>query len=310
MTIKSIGTREIAAALPFAALIDHLGGALTQAAAAPLRLRLSTLAGRELLVMPAMDDRFAGVKILTVTSDNGAKGLPIIGGHFMLIDTRTGSALALMEADELTARRTAAVSALASRALSREDASRLLIVGSGHLAPYMAEAHAAVRPISHIEIWGRTPEKVEVTRKNISRRRPDLSVTIAGALASAVARADIVSVATRTTAPLLEGVWVTPGTHVDLVGGYRPDMREIDDLGLTQSLVYVDTIEGVLAEAGDIRSPIERKVVGPDIIAGDIHDLLTGAASHSPDQKTLFKSVGTALADLAAARLVWQKLGE
>lgn len=257
-----------------------------------------------------MDDRFAGVKILTVTSDNGAKGLPIIGGHFMLIDTRTGSALALMEADELTARRTAAVSALASRALSREDASRLLIVGSGHLAPYMAEAHAAVRPISHIEIWGRTPEKVEATRKNISRRRPDLSVTIAGALASAVARADIVSVATRATAPLLEGVWVTPGTHVDLVGGYRPDMREIDDLGLTQSLVYVDTIEGVLAEAGDIRSPIERKVVGPDIIAGDIHDLLIRATSNSPNQRTLFKSVGTALADLAAAALVWQKLGE
>ncbi|HET6526809.1 ornithine cyclodeaminase family protein [Sphingopyxis sp.] len=310
MTIKSIGTREVAAALPFWALINHLGAALTEVAAAPLRLRLSAPTGQELLVMPAMDDRFAGVKILTVTSGNGAKGLPVIGGHFMLIDTRTGSALALMEADELTARRTAAVSALASRALSREDASRLLIVGSGHLAPYMAEAHAAVRPISHIEIWGRTPEKVEATRKNISRRRPDLSVTIAGALASAVARADIVSVATRATEPLLKGAWVSPGTHVDLVGGYRPDMREIDDRGLTQSLVYVDTIEGVLAEAGDIRSPIERKVVGPDIIAGDIHDLLTGATSHSPDQRTLFKSVGTALADLAAATLVWQKLGE
>lgn len=310
MTIKSIGTREIAAALPFPALIDHLGSALAQAAAVPLRLRLSTLAGRELLVMPAMDDRFAGVKILTVTSDNGAKGLPVIGGHFMLIDTRTGSALALMEADELTARRTSAVSALASRALSREDASRLLVVGSGHLAPYMAEAHAAVRPIIHIEIWGRTPEKVEASRKEILRRRPDLSVTIAGALASAVARADIVSVATRATEPLIEGAWISPGTHVDLVGGYRPDMREIDDRGLAQSLVYVDTIEGVLAEAGDIRSPIERKVVGPDIIAGDIHDLVTSAASHSPDQRTLFKSVGSALADLAAAALVWQKLGE
>ena len=259
--------------------------------------------------MPAMDDRFGGVKILTVTGDNEAKGLPVIGGHFMLIDTQTGSTLALMEADELTARRTSAVSALASRALAREDANRLLIVGSGHLAPYMAEAHAAVRPISDIEIWGRTPAKVEASRKEISRRRPDLRVTVAGALASAVARADIVSVATRAKEPLIEGAWITPGTHVDLVGGYRPDMREIDDRGLAQSLVYVDTIEGVLAEAGDIRSPIERKVVGPEIIAGDIHDLVTGTASHLPDQRTLFKSVGSAPADLAAAAHVWQKLG-
>lgn len=275
-----------------------------------MRIKLSPNAGRELLVMPAVDDRLSGVKILTVTDENSAKGLPVISGHFMLIDTRSGATLALMEADELTARRTSAVSALASRALSRKDASRLLVVGSGHLAPYLAEAHAAVRPITHIEIWGRTPEKVEASRKEISRRRPDLSVTIAGALASAVTRADIVSVATRATTPLVEGAWITPGTHVDLVGGYRPDMREIDDRGLAQSLVYVDTIEGVLAEAGDIRSPIERNIVGPEIIAGDIHDLVTRASSHPPDQRTLFKSVGSALADLATAALVWQKLGE
>lgn len=308
--MRTIGARDIAQALPFAALIDHLATALLRPAAVPLRLAVSREAGRELLVMPVMADRYAGVKVLTVTADNGTRGLPVIGGHFMLTDTRSGTMLAIMDADELTARRTAAVSALASRALSKPHARHLLVLGTGHLAPYLAEAHASVRSIEMIEIWGRSPDKAARSCAEIQRRLPAASISVTNDLASAVARADIVSAATRATEPLIQGDWVQPGTHIDLVGGYRPDMREIDDQGIRQSAIFVDTLEGVLAEAGDIRQPIERGIIGADAILGDIRTLITQSASQGEERRTLFRSVGSALPDLAAAEMVWEKLGD
>lgn len=259
--------------------------------------------------MPVMTDRYAGVKVLTVTSENAARGMPVIGGIFILMDARTGATLATMDAEELTARRTAAVSALASRALSKPSANRLLLVGTGHLVPYLAEAHAAVRPIDTIEVWGRSPERASKSCEEILRRLPGVAVSVTNDLAASVTEADIVSAATRATDPLIKGAWVQSGTHVDLVGGYRPDMREIDDQGVRQSAIYVDTIEGALAEAGDLRTPIENCVIDPDAILGDIQTLITQPVSHSEDRPTLFKSVGSARSDLAAAQLVWEKLG-
>lgn len=308
--MKTIGAAQVAGALPLAALVDHLAIALRRPAAAPLRLGVSRQTGRELLVMPAMADRYAGVKILTVTADNGANGLPVIGGLFILIDTRTGETLAILDAEELTARRTAAISALAARALSRPDACRLLLLGTGHLAPFLAEAHAAIRPIDTVEVWGRSTVKAERTAAEVRRRLPDARVAIADDLAAAAGRADIISAATRATEPLIRGSWVKPGTHVDLVGGYRPDMREIDDQGVRQSVIYVDTVEGALAEAGDLRTPLEQGVIAPDAIRGDIGALVAGELALPPGTRTLFKSVGTALADLAAAELVWEKIGD
>ncbi|ALJ13612.1 ornithine cyclodeaminase family protein [Sphingopyxis macrogoltabida] len=308
--MRMIGAGEIVGALPFAALVDHLAVALLQPAAAPLRLGVSRGTGRELLVMPAMSDRYAGVKVLTVTANNGSNGLPVIGGLFIFIDARTGETLAIMDAEELTARRTAAVSALAARALAKPDARRLLLLGTGHLAPYLAEAHATVRPVDTIEVWGRSPDNAARTASEVARRLPEAKVTIANDLAAAARCADIISAATRSTEPLIRGEWVAPGTHVDLVGGYRPDMREIDDEGVRQSAIYVDTIDGALAEAGDLRTPLDNGVIGPDAIRGDIRVLATHPLSLPDGTRTLFKSVGTALADLAAAELVWEKLGD
>ena len=307
--MRTIGAGEIAVALPFADLIDHLAEALLRPAAAPLRLGVSRGTGRELLVMPAMADRYAGVKVLTVTADNGSNGLPVIGGLFIFIDARTGETLALFDAEELTARRTAAISALAARALSKPAARRLVLLGTGHLAPYLAEAHAMVRPLDTIEVWGRSAEKAERTASEVRRRLPAVRVTVVDDLAAAAARADIISTATRSTEPLIRGEWIGSGTHLDLVGGYRPDMREIDDRGVSQSAIYVDTVEGALAEAGDLRVPLERGAIRADAIRGDIAALVSGGPALPDGTRTLFKSVGTALADLAAAELVWEKLG-
>lgn len=260
-----IGAGEIAGALPFAALVDHLAVALLQPAAAPLRLGVSRGTGRELLVMLAMFDRYAGVKVLTVTADNGSNGLPVIGGLFIFIDARTGETLAIMDAEELTARRTAAVSALATRALAKPDARRLLPLGTGHLAPISPRL---MQP-SGLSIRSRSGA-VRPTRQRgprpKSRRLPAAKVTIANDLAVAARRADVISAATRSTEPLICGGWVAPSTHVDLVGGYRPDMREIDDEGVRQSAIYVDTIEGALAVAGDLRPPLDKGIIGPDAI--------------------------------------------
>lgn len=306
--LRKIDAAEIADALPFTDLIDHYAVSLQRPAAVPLRLGVSSGTGRELLVMPAMTDRYAGVKVLTVTEDNGLNGLPVISGLFVLIDARTGEMLAIFDAAELTARRTAAISALAARALARPDAQRLCMLGTGHLAPYLAEAHAKVRPIDTIDVWGRSADKAAKTAADIQRRLPNIAVRVVDDLPTAIARADVISSATRATEPLIHGAWVRPGTHVDLVGGYRPDMREIDDRGVLQSAIYVDTVEGALAEAGDLRTPIEKGAIGADAIRGDITTLAGSEQILPAGTRTLFKSVGTALADLAAAELVWEKL--
>ena len=300
-----IDAQRVAASLPFAQLIDWLSAAFAKGVNAPVRQRLEGVDDRELLVMPAISQGFAGVKLLTIVPGNPAAGRPLIHGLFTLFDLATGAPLAVIDAEELTARRTAAVSALAARALARPDASRLLLLGSGHLVPYLAEAHSAVRAITDIRIWARDPAKAQRAAERIRARLPGTSVHAVNDLQDHVAKADIVSAATRATAPLIRGEWLSRGTHVDLVGGYRPHMREIDDVGIARSRLFVDTREAALAEAGDLAEPIARGVIGAEAILGDLQALVCGAGRQTRDEITLFKSVGTAAADLAAAELVW-----
>lgn len=304
--VRQIGQAEIAEALPFPKLIAAMANALEHMVSAPLRLCVNGQGQRELLVMPAMSARFAGVKILTINPDNGTNGLPAIDGVYVLLDSQTGSLLAMIDASELTARRTAALSALASSRLSRSDSSLLTILGTGHLAPYMAQAHCAVRPISKVAIWGRDPAKTAASLLAVKQRLPGIEIAEVGDLATAIGRSDIVCSATRAEYPLIYGDWLSPGTHVDLVGGYRPNMREIDDVGIARATIYVDTVEGALAEAGDLRSPIERGIITPAAIKGDITALMRGPGRTWSAEITLFKSVGSAPWDLVAAELVWE----
>jgi ornithine cyclodeaminase len=292
------------AALPLDKLVDALHTAFVVGAETPLRHRHALPEGSSLLLMPAWQGRTAlGVKIVTVFPGNGARGLNAVSSTYLLCDGETGKHLAIIDGNEITGRRTAAASALAGRYLARTDASHLLIVGSGHIAGLMAEAWRAVRPIHRVTVWN-------VRHAGAERLAARLQVAGFNAeptddLEAAVGRADIVSCATLSQTPLVRGAWLRPGTHLDLVGAYMPTMRETDDDAVRTSRVFIDT-DAALAEAGDIIQPLQAGVIGRDAIQGTLFSLCRGEVQGRRDamEKTLFKSVGSAIEDLAAAALV------
>jgi ornithine cyclodeaminase len=245
---------------------------------------------------------------VTVTPANRERDLPTVHALYVLSDTESGVPLAIIDGEVLTLRRTAAVSALASRFLSRADGRSLLLVGTGRLAPEMVVAHCHARDIDRVTVWGRSERKAQETIERIKQAGlPDhVSIDTELVLAAACAGADIICCATTSTEPLLRAEWVKPGTHIDLVGGFRPNMREADDALMSTTALFVDTLEGALAEAGDLVQPIQAGLLQATDIRADLSAL--ARASHpgrqSPEQITLFKSVGSALADLAAAGLV------
>jgi ornithine cyclodeaminase len=251
--------------------------------------------------------RHLGVKTVTVFPDNAARAKPAVFGTYLLLSAETGETLAVMDATRLTAWRTGAASALASRYLSRTDAARLLMVGAGALAPHLVAAHASVRPIREVAVWNRSPERARVLADTLAAR--GLDVSIAGDLEAAVRRADIVSAATISAEPLIRGDWLAPGTHVDCVGAYKPSMRETDDAVVRRARIYVDTRPGAFAEAGDIVQPLAAGVIGKEAVLGDLFDLTRGtvAGRQTSEEITFFKSVGAAIEDLAAAIAVYGK---
>jgi len=261
-----------------------------------------------LLLMPAWQvGRHIGIKMVTVFPDNAEKSLPAVMGIYVLVDGSNGSPLALIDGPTLTVKRTAAASALASSYLSRPDAERLLMVGTGALAPQLIVAHAAVRPICNVLIWGRSAEKAQRLAKRMNRR--DFRVDWTDDLETAARGAHIISCATLSKVPLIHGDWLQPGQHLDLVGAFRPDMRETDDAVMRRARVFVDTRAGATKEGGDIVQAVETGALSVDDIAGDLFELTRGDRSGRRyyDQVTLFKSVGTAVEDLAAAQLVVER---
>ncbi len=268
------------------------------------------------LLMPAwtdfgaqghLDSGYLGVKTVTIFPDNGEKGLPSVMGVYLLLSGKTGEPLAVIDGQALTAWRTAGASALAASYLAREDAHRLLMVGAGTLASFLIKAHAAVRPINDVVIWNRSPERAQKLSQSLSR--PDFRVVATDDLEEAARGADIISCATISETPLIQGRWLRPGTHVDAVGAFRPDMRETDDDVIRRARVFVDTREGATKEGGDIAQPLADGVLAPDDIAGDLYDLCRGerAGRRFYDQITFFKSVGAALEDLVTAQFVFQQ---
>ncbi len=260
-----------------------------------------------LLLMPAWTPGgYLGTKILNVFPGNSERDLPSISANYLLSSAKSGEMLALIDGGELTAARTAAASALAASYLARTDASHLLIVGTGRLAPLLAAAHASQRPIDSITVWGRTPDKAEALARDLTAR--GLNAQATDDLKSAVGGADIVSCATMAEESLIHGDWLKPGTHVDLVGAYTPAMREADDEAVRRATVFVDTRDGATKEAGDIVIPLATGVLSMDDIAADLYDLCRGAhpGRASDEEITLFKSVGVALEDLASAILFYE----
>lgn len=317
----NISAAEVDRALTFSGLVETLRTAFHDGAVQPVRhhhtVERPDGAASTLLLMPAWTDLNAagtskdghiGVKIVTVSPDNNTIAKPAVMGLYLLLDGKTGEPEALIDGQRLTQWRTACASALAASYLAREDASRLLVIGAGALSPFLAKAHSAVRPITSIRIWNRSPANAE--KVVAALRAEGLPAEMAGDLEAELGDADIISSATISNEPLVKGARVKAGAHIDLVGGFTPTMREADDAAITRARVYVDTRAGASKEAGDIVQPLASGVLKPDAIVADLHELTRGQKKgrENAQQVTLFKSVGAALEDLAAGIAVYKAL--
>jgi alanine dehydrogenase len=304
---------ELAARLDRRALIYRLERAFAAENATPVRQRYDlggAGAGQSLLLMPGWRANGSiGVKLVTVFADNAVRSLPAVHACYVLFDGATGAPRAMLDGNELTLRRTGAASALAARYLARPDAERLLMVGTGELAPHVILSHAEVRPLKAVRIWGRRPERAREVADTL--RGHDFSVDVCADLQAGVEWADMVSCATLSQTPLIDGRWLRPGQHLDLIGAFRPDMREADDLSLTRAALYVDTRAGALVEAGELVQALAAGLIKPADIRGELSELVRDQVPgrSSPEAITLFKSVGTAIEDLAAAELAVEATG-
>ena len=307
--LRSYSAADVHAALAFPKLIEALREAFRRDGE-PMPLRQAYEVGVDdapgsLLTMPAwVRGEALGVKLVTVFPQNAERGLGAVSSLYFLLDGQTGQPRAMIDGEALTNRRTAAASALASDYLSRADSRTLLVVGTGHLAPHLVAAHCAVRPIEKVLVWGRNPQRALALADTLVRR--GVNAASAADLAEALPQADIVTCATTSTEPLVKGALLRPGTHVDLVGAFTPQMRESDDDAVLRSRVFIDTYAGALAEAGDLLQPIAAGRWSADRICGDLHELTNGTKSGRLDRNeiTLFKSVGAAIEDLTAASLL------
>jgi len=320
--VKIFSAAEVDQALDDVALIDRLNALFRAGCEMPVRHHHPIRApnGPEsadamLLLMPAWSTGTGsriGIKLVTVFPDNGKRSLPSIYGQYLLLDGETGASLALLDGTMLTKRRTACASGLASRYLSRPDSASLRMIGTGALAPHLIRVHAKVRPIERVAIWGRNAAKAESLAAELSMSLPTalgrkVEVRAVADRRSALADADIISCATLSRTPLVEGEGLRAGQHVDLVGAYTPEMRESDDKAVWRARVYVDTRAGALKEAGDIVLPLRNGTIDEDDLIADLYELSrgqqTGRLAGDATTITLFKSVGAALEDLAAAEL-------
>ncbi len=300
---------SVARSLPYDQLIEAIEEAFKIGATVPQRshypIAIPNATSGSLLLMPAWASGGSlGVKIVTVFPDNELHGLAAVRASYVLMDANTGVPRAVLDGTELTLRRTACASALASRYLSRPDSHTLLMVGTGKLAPHMILAHAMVRPISRLLLWGRRADAARALADEMRDAIADVAAI--DKLEDAVRQADIISCATLAREPLLHGEWLQAGQHVDLVGSFTPEMREADTETVLRAELFVDTHAGAITEAGEIVQAIRAGKLAATDIRADLAALVRGthAGRTSPEAITLFKSVGTALEDLAAAKLV------
>lgn len=305
---------QLQATLDFPSLIEALRIAFQADYQVPLRHHhnyKNTTATQDstLLLMPAWEEGgYLGVKLVTVSPENSQYRLPSIQGIYTLFDTKNGQPIVQMDAKMLTVLRTAAASALAAQFLSHPSSKTLLMIGTGVLAPYLIRAHASIRPIEKVYIWGR--RKTQAERVAALFEKEPLEVVAIDTIEEHFVEADIISCATLSATPLVSGKWLRAGQHLDLVGSYQPHTREADDECVRRASVFVDTLEGASQESGDIVLPLRDKVIQTTDILADLFDLCRHQHQGRKSEKeiTLFKSVGHALEDLAAAKLVLNSL--
>lgn len=316
----TISSAEVDRVLTFGRLVETLRAAFAEGAVQPVRhhhaIERRQGAPSTLLLMPAWSDFLGGapgpghigVKLVTISPDNNRIGKPAVMGVYLLLEGTSGEPLAMIDGPRLTQWRTAAASALASTYLSREDSSALLVVGAGAMAPFLARAHAAVRPIRRIRVWNRTLANAEKIAGELAGEGFDARAV--DDLDAEIGSADIISAATISPTALVKGELLAPGTHLDLVGAFTPDMRESDDEAVRRSRIFVDTRAGALKEGGDLVQPLQDGTMDHDDVVGELAELCRGEVKgrQTADEITLFKSVGAAIEDLAGGIAVYRSV--
>lgn len=306
--------RDLEALLPVPELIDALAEAFTLLArgesAVPLRTVLEVPGHGTLLIMPARLGQAEGVgtKVVGVFPGNRATGLPTVSAIYLLTDPETGLPQALLDGTTLTILRTAATSALAAQHLARPESRTLGLFGAGAQATAHVRAFRTLFPLTRIILKGRDPGRAAACAEALAREA-GVDVEVAGDPAEVVREADLVVTATTADAPLFDGHDLKPGAHVTAVGAYTPQTRELDTVTVRRAKVVVDTYRGAFAEAGELLIPMAEGAIGRAHVLAELAELVTGARSvrTSPEDITVFKSVGFALEDLAAARLAYRK---
>ena len=310
--VPYVSAAELERLLDYPSLVDALAAGFAADWTVPVRhhypIPMPNEPEQTLLLMPAWEaGKAIGMKLATITPGNGPRGLPAVNAVYLLVDGPTGQPRALIEGASLTVRRTAAASALAARYLVRTDASRMLMVGAGALSRPLIEAHCSQRSIKRVQLWARDTRKRDVKVKELAAL--GLPVEPTDDLERSAREADLISCATLSNEPLIRGAWLKSGAHLDLVGAFTPEMRESDDAAVGRASLFCDTRAGALKEGGDLVIPLKAGLITEAAVKADLADLARGKhkGRMSEDEVTLFKSVGTAIEDFAAARLAMER---
>jgi 1-pyrroline-2-carboxylate reductase [NAD(P)H] len=313
--MKIIGPDEVHAALSYPALVDALQEALAKEYRQPPRsiwlLDEAEDNNDAFALLPAWNDSIIAVKAFTYFPSN-TPPWPLLYSKIMIFDRAHGEPLALIDGTSCTFWRTGGVSGLASRMLSREGSATLLLLGTGNLSTYMVRAHAAVRPLQRIMVWG-NPDGMppvadaEAVIARMQQEFPDIEFSVATDLERACGEADIIVSATASPDILVRGAWLTDGTHVDLIGNHHADKREADSEVITRGKVYVDSYDNAFKEAGEILVPIAEGVFSKEGIVGELAEMCSGSVPlrTNDTEITVFKAIGQAVTDLVAASMAY-----
>lgn len=310
--MKIISAEDVHAALAYPDLVDALQGAFAGSFSMPPRqvflLDESPENHDAFAVLPSWNEELIAVKSFTYFPDNPKPQYASLYSKIMLFDRKHGQPLALVDGTSVTFWRTAGISGLASRLLSREDSKTLLLLGTGNLAPYIIRAHLSVRPIERVMVWGRTPANAQRIVQQMSAECESIAFSVADDLQAACRDADIVVSATGAHEPLVMGDWIKPGTHTDFIGNHHATKRECDSALVVKSKVYADSRVNCFKEAGEVLVPISEGAITKDHVVGELTEMCSGAVKlrESDDEVTLFKSIGMALSDLVGAGFAYR----
>lgn len=315
MQTRILTEQDVYALLPMDECMDVVSKTLQKTsqgdAINPLRTALRLPTGGGLLgMMPAylVSPESVGIKVVTVMPGNHGTEFDAHQGAVLLFETKHGCLLAAMDASSVTAIRTAAASGVATRLLAREDASSLAILGSGVQARTHLEAMRLAREIKQVHVWSRTESSARHFAERESERH-EMDIQVAPSAREAVAEADIICTCTSAQKPVLAGEWIAEGTHINAVGACLPKFRELNTPAVVKSRLFVDRRESAMNEAGDFLIPLQEGAITDDHIVGEIGDILLGKIKprRTPDEITLFKSLGIGAEDLAAAHHIYKK---